>query len=61
MSYIYVKDSEKIKIKKRQRFPGSLMKGGIPGEQEKEERKKSLQDLYLHPKLSTGLVPYRLF
>ena len=30
MSYMSYKDSQKIKIKKRQRLPGSLMKGGIP-------------------------------
>ena len=26
-----------------------------------KKKGKSLQDLYLHPKLSPGLVPYRLF
>ena len=31
-----------------------------PVEQKKKEKKK-LQDLYLHPKLSPDLVPYRLF
>ena len=31
-----------------------------PVEQKKKEKKR-LQDLYLHPKLSPGLVPYRLF
>ena len=30
-------------------------------EKKKKKEKKSLQDLYLHPKLSLGLVPYRLF
>ena len=30
IAYMRAKDSQKIKIEKRQRLPGSLMKGGIP-------------------------------
>ena len=29
--------------------------------EKKKKEKNSLQELYLHPKLSLGLVPYRLF
>ena len=37
----------------RQRFPGSMMKGGIY----RRRRKRRL--LYLHPKLSSGLLLYK--
>ena len=47
---------------RRQTFPGSLMKDGIPKNSclvREEEGKKKL--LYSHPRLSLGLVRYRSF
>ena len=46
------------KDKKRQRFPGSPMKGGSPRNSHLAQwRRRKL--LYPHPKLSLGLVPHR--
>ena len=63
--------TQKIKIKKKTKTPRITDEGwnsqkrlSDPVEKKMKEgkrRRKRLQDLYLHPKLSSGLVPYRLF
>ena len=63
--YVYIaKDSEKNKIKKIPRVTdegwNSQKPLSVPVEKKKKE-KNSLQDLYLHPKVSPGLVPYMFF
>ena len=62
----HAKDSQKIKIKtKTTRITDEgwnsqkQLSGPVDKMKERKRRKKKL--LYLHPKLSSGLVPYRLF
>ena len=68
---LHAKDSQKIKIKKKTKTPGITDEGwnsqkqlSDPVEKKMKERirrKKRLQDMYLHPKLSPGLVPLLAF
>ena len=64
-TYVHTKDSQKIKIKKRQRFPGSLIKGGIPRNScltqwsRRRKKRKTPGPVSLFKALSR--FPYRLF
>ena len=58
-------DSQKIKIKKRQRLPGSLMKGGIPRngclKDERREKKEEKTPVSSSKSSLQVYFPYRLF